>query len=86
MISGTGSQQGKFSLQLKLRNKFIQGGYKVGQLGTEPSSLLFGIDEVFPSGYGSVVNLSEEEIISRVNSQMHSIEEKNPDIILVGTQ
>ena len=86
MISGTGSQQGKFSLQLKLRNKFIQGGYKVGQLGTEPSSLLFGIDEVFPSGYGSVVNLSEEEIISRVNSQMHRIEEKNPDIILVGTQ
>lgn len=86
MISGTGSQQGKFSLQLKLRNKFMQEGYQVGQLGTEPSSLLFGMDEVFPSGYGSDVTLSEEEIINVVNMKMHHIEEKNPDIILVGTQ
>ena len=60
MISGTGSQQGKFSLQLKLRDRFKQEGYRVGQLGTEPSSLLFGMDEVFPCGYGSKVKLSDE--------------------------
>lgn len=86
MISGTGSQQGKFSLQLKLRDRFKQEGYRVGQLGTEPSSLLFGMDEVFPCGYGSKVKLSDEEIIKLVNTQMHNIEEKNPDIILTGTQ
>lgn len=86
MVSGTGSQQGKFSLQLKLRNRFKQEGYVVGQLGTEPSSLLFGMDEVFSCGYGSKVELTDEQIIGIVNLLMHNIEEKNPDIILTGTQ
>lgn len=41
-VAGTSSSQGKFSLQLSLREKFISAGYRIGQLGTEPTSLLFG--------------------------------------------
>lgn len=86
LFAGTGSRQGKFSLQLEMRDRFIKNGYCVGQIGTEPSSLLFGMDEVFPSGYGGNISLSAEDTISLLNLQIHNLEEKNPDIILVGTQ
>lgn len=45
-ICGTSCQQGKFTLQLLLRRLLAQEGYKVGQIGTEPSSLLYGMDKV----------------------------------------
>lgn len=50
-VFGTSSKQGKFTLQLLLREKLMKKGYLVGQLGTEPSSLLFGMDECFHFGY-----------------------------------
>jgi hypothetical protein len=52
-IFGTSSKQGKFSLQLGLKKELEAQGYKVGTLGTEPHSLLFGFDSVFPMGYNS---------------------------------
>lgn len=85
-IYGTGSKQGKFSLQLKLRERLMSKGYQVGQLGTEPSSLLFGMDEVFPIGYNSTVNLKNEEVILAVNQLLKRIEDKKPDLIMFGMQ
>lgn len=41
-VCGTSSKQGKFTLQLELRKRFCEMGYKVGQIGTEPNSLLLG--------------------------------------------
>lgn len=85
-VAGTSSSQGKFSLQLSLREKFINAGYQIGQLGTEPTSLLYGMDEVFHYGY-AVSNYScFEETVMHVNYLMHRIDEKEPDIILTGVQ
>ena len=49
-VVGTSSSQGKFTLQLYIRKKLMEIGYAVGQIGTEPSSELFGIDYSFPIG------------------------------------
>lgn len=85
-VVGTSQRQGKFTLQLKLKMLFEQSGYKIGFLGTEPSSLLFGADEVYPMGYESTVHVSGYDAITYINSLMGKIEDKNPDLILVGSQ
>ena len=85
-ICGTSSQQGKFTLQLYLRKLLINDGYKVGQLGTEPSSLLYGMDKVCSYGYGYNMVLSEYPFISTINKMIYDISKKDPDIILCGTQ
>ena len=85
-IAGTSSSQGKFSLQLSLREKLLDEGYKVGQLGTEPTSLLYGMDEVFHYGYSVENNSCFEDTVISVNRLMHNIEKKSPDIILSGVQ
>lgn len=85
-VMGTSSRQGKFSLQLILREYFRNRGYSVGQLGTEPSSLLFGFEEVYPVGYESSVRVSGIDGIATINQLMSKIEDKNPDIILAGSQ
>lgn len=85
-VTGTSSKQGKFTTQLKLREKFQKMGYKVGQLGTEPSSQLFGIDEVYPMGYGSTAYLDGMDEIVMINYLLNKIQKKRPDIILVGSQ
>lgn len=85
-ICGTSSKQGKFTLQLELRKRFIQEGYKVGQIGTEPNALLFGMDHVFPMGYNSAVRLSEGESILYLNSLVYELCESENDLIIVGSQ
>ncbi|MBQ8392460.1 MAG: S8 family serine peptidase [Clostridia bacterium] len=85
-VAGTNRSQGKYTLQLLLRRHLLELGYSVGQLGTEPTSLLFGMDEVFHYGY-SVINTSYfEQTVLRVNRLMKRISDKNPDIILTGVQ
>lgn len=85
-ICGTSSKQGKFTLQLELRKRFIQEGYKVGQIGTEPNALLFGMDHVFPMGYNSAVHLSEEDSILYLNTLVNDLCDRENDLIIVGSQ
>lgn len=85
-VMGTSSQQGKFTLQLNLRKELTALGYKVGQLGTEPQSILFGFDESFPCGYGTNVLIDEQTSIGYINFLLHKIEKKNPDVIILGGQ
>ncbi|KEO84423.1 S8 family serine peptidase [Tumebacillus flagellatus] len=85
-IFGTSSQQGKFTLQLNLRRRFLRDGYAVGQLGTEPSALLYGFDEVYPMGYNSTVDVMAYQAVTVLNEMMWRIEDGDPDIILVGSQ
>lgn len=84
-IFGTSSKQGKFTLQLELRKRLIDEGYQVGQLGTEPNALLFGVDCVYPVGYNRMVCLDEEEQIRYLNYKMNEIADGN-DLIIVGSQ
>lgn len=85
-IFGTSSKQGKFTLQLMLRRLFMQNGYRVAQIGTEPSSELFGMDFVFPMGYNSSVSTKSNDNIAILNNFMHECEMKAPDIIIIGSQ
>lgn len=85
-VCGTSSRQGKYTLQLLLRRLFMKHGYKVGQLGTEPSALLFGMDEIFHCGYNNSINLDSYQVTALLNFKMHEIEKNDPDIIITGTQ
>jgi uncharacterized NAD-dependent epimerase/dehydratase family protein len=85
-IFGTSSKQGKYTLQLALRRHLLRDGYRLGQLGTEPTAPLFGFDACYPVGYASTVKISGLEGISTINYLMGQIEDRNPDIIMVGGQ
>ena len=85
-IFGTSSRQGKFTLQLTLRRKFMKAGYTIGQIGTEPSSLLYGMDSVFPMGYNASVSLKEFDVIHFLNNEMNKLCLKDVDLIIVGSQ
>lgn len=85
-VFGTSSSQGKFTLQLSIREQLIKLGYKVGQLGTEPSSLLYNMDYVFPFGYNNTVNISSVDYITVLNNKLQNISQSGCDIIIVGSQ
>lgn len=85
-VFGTSSRQGKFTVQLSLRKYFLSAGYDVGQLGTEPSSLLFGFDQMHTTGYNSGSVLTADQEILIMNQKMGLIEDRNPDLIICGGQ
>lgn len=85
-IFGTSSRQGKFTLQLKLRDKFITDQYDVGQVGTEPSASLFGMDYTFPIGYNSSVYIKEFDVVRYLNHCINNLCIQEKEIILVGSQ
>ena len=85
-VYGTSSRQGKFTLQLELRQRFLRLGYKVGQIGTEPSSLLYGMDYVYPMGYNNSVYLQYYEAIMYINNLMNMLCKNGTDIIITGSQ
>lgn len=84
-VFGTSSKQGKFTLQLYLRYELIKRGFKLFQMGTEPSALLYGMDAVYPTGYNSTVSISGIEAISHINKIMYE-QSREADLILVGGQ
>lgn len=85
-VFGTSPKQGKFTLQLNLRNALKDAGYFVCNLGTEPESELFGFEATYPFGYNSTVNISGGMAITYINQLIQKIDNKNPDLIIVGSQ
>lgn len=85
-VYGTSSRQGKFTVQMELRKQFQNSGYKVGQIGTEPSALLYGMDYVYPMGYNNSVYLNDYESIRYLNNIMQDLCMKDVDIIITGSQ
>lgn len=85
-IFGTSSKQGKFSLQLGLKKELEAQGYNVGALGTEPHSLLFGFDSVFPMGYNSSVYIGNHETVSYLNAKINEMCMRGKDLVLVASQ
>ncbi len=84
-VFGTSSKQGKWSLQLKIREILEERGYKTGHLGTEPHSLLFNNTQMCALGFNSEVKLNQMSAISVFNHLMHSLQ-KTSDILFFGTQ
>lgn len=85
-IWGTDSKQGKFTLQLALRESLLERGYNVGQIGSEPSALLFGIDACFPFGYNTKNIINRYDTITYLNMKLHEISNRDKDLIIVGCQ
>jgi len=86
-VFGTSAQQGKFTLQLALRRKLLAQGYRVAQIGTEPHARLFGIDIVFPNGYGSPLQFPLDWHAPWLDRTLREhCASSRPDIILVGSQ
>ncbi len=85
-VVGTNSKQGKNTLQIELRNRLIEKGYKIGQLGTEPTALLFGMNDIFSCGYNSSIDLLPEQVICYVNQMLFDISNSDVDLILTGSQ
>ena len=86
-VFGTSAQQGKFTVQLALRRKLIEIGYKVGQIGTEHHAELFGMDLAFPIGYASPLELPLQVYPPYLDHEMREIcTRKKPEIVLVGAQ
>lgn len=83
-VVGTSPNQGKYNLQLSLRRRFLSDGYEIGQIGTEPSAQLLGMDLVFSTGYDNQYHLTDEEEILYLNHEIYNLGKK--DIILLGTQ
>ena len=85
-VFGTSSKQGKFTLQLKLRRHFLKENYRLSQIGTEPSSLLFGMNAVYPMGYEGIIPKDPKDSILTLNDLMNKSVTSNTDIVLVGAQ
>ena len=86
-VTGTSSQQGKFTLQLALRRRLLELGYRVGQIGTEHHSALFGMDCAFPMGYAASIEMPLDYYAPYLDAKMREINHRErPDLILVGTQ
>jgi len=85
-VIGTSSQQGKFTIQLNLRERLLEKGYRVGQIGSEPSSFCFQMDYTYPYGYQSTVNATGFDCITMLNQMIHNIDMCSADICLVGAQ
>lgn len=85
-VFGTSSKQGKYTLQLALRRELLSRGYKVGQIGTEASAYLFGMDECFPFGHESTVSFERFDVISYLNKTIEDISNTDVDIIISGCQ
>ncbi len=85
-VFGTGARQGKYTLQLILREMFLEQGYTLGQIGSEPSSPLFGMDDVFHFGYNKYFQMDSQLFIEALNDSLNTIQEKGVDIILAGCQ
>lgn len=82
-VMGIGQNVQKFDLQLYLRHKFIDKGYRVSQIGTKKISGLFGVhplpDFLFNTQYSDI---DKVYALNRVIKDI-SIYEK-PDVILLG--
>lgn len=85
-IFGTSSQQGKFSLQLAIKRELEAKEYNVGMIGTEPHSLLFDFDVVFPMGYNSTVCLQNQEVVLYLNNAINDMCLNGKEIILASSQ
>lgn len=86
-VLGTGKKQGKFTLQMQIMKLLRENKIRVGVLGTEPNSVLFGCDAMIPIGYDALINsYSGQYIIEACNEQMHNVDVKGFQLILTGGQ
>lgn len=86
-IFGTGVSQGKFTVQLKLRELLRERGLRVNNFGTETHCELFGFESFCPLEMDSSIRFPREQIMRYIQGEIRRLEIDNkPDIVLVGGQ
>lgn len=82
MVVGTGTNTGKFDVQLRVREIFLHGGYKVSQIGSKSYCELWGFHS-FPDFMRGT--LSGEEKIVRFNQYVNYIANtEDSDVVIIG--
>jgi uncharacterized NAD-dependent epimerase/dehydratase family protein len=86
-VFGTSRAQGKFTLQLVLREHLQALGLEVAQVGTEHQSRLFGMDDCFPVGHVNNVSLRPHAWGEYFSLRFQEIvRRRRPDLIIIGSQ
>lgn len=85
-LCGTSSKQGKFHAQLELRKRFLEDGYNLYQISTEPTGYLFGMDFVYPMGYDSSVYIFGNDAVMVLNDIFEEADNKEAAIVFAGCQ
>jgi uncharacterized NAD-dependent epimerase/dehydratase family protein len=86
-VFGTSPSQGKFTLQLLLREQLRLRGVTVAQVGTEHQSELFGMEDCFPIGHVNNVSLRGYFWREYFRLRYQQIARNTrPDLIIVGSQ
>lgn len=85
-VVGTSSSQGKFTVQLSLREDMIKQGYHIGQMGSEPTAYCYNMDFVYPYGYNSTTYTSGFQNMLLLNQALHEMDIDGCDLCIVGTQ
>lgn len=87
VVIGTGSRQGKFTTQLRIKQILQDMGYRIAHISTEPHGEILGANFSFPIGYNNTVNISSEDKIQFLKYLMKGVQEFiKPDLILSGVQ
>ncbi|QNU67334.1 TIGR04066 family peptide maturation system protein [Ruminiclostridium herbifermentans] len=82
-VAGISERTDKFNVQLALREKFLQEGYKVSQVGSKSWCELLGFHS-FPNFMYSSYILESDKIVL-FNQYIKNIEEEEqPDVIILG--
>lgn len=82
-VLGVSERTNKFEIQLALRKRLIEEGYKVSQVGTKKYCELLGFHSIPSFMYGN--SLSESEKITLFNHYIKKMEkEEESDVIIIG--
>ena len=86
-VIGTGSIQGKFTVQMTLKKILDDMDYRTSFISTEPQGMLFESDFLFPFGYNPPIHINIGEWSKILQLAFQSIQKKkNPEIFLTGSQ
>lgn len=86
-VFGTSRSQGKFTLQMALRECLGEMGYRVAHFATEPTGMLLGASVTLPLGYQTPANFGAETWSFLAEALMTEVKNREqPDILLVGGQ
>ncbi|MBE5816202.1 MAG: DUF1611 domain-containing protein [Clostridiales bacterium] len=85
-VAGTDSSQGKFTIQVALRNFLRRQNIKVSNFGTEPTSELLGFEGIYTFGYNAYMPFEGWKNIIAINYALQKLERDSPDIIITGLQ
>lgn len=86
-VVGTNKKQGKFTLQMQIKKVLEENDVKLAVLGTEPTSMLLGCDDILPLGYDAEISShTADYIIEAFNDKIHNLDILDKDLILVGGQ